>query len=490
MCVMDTSEDIEELLHCDEEPDAAVDLTKQCSTCLKKCDTQEEKDRHEDTSDRGGRRVDLGDGQGDFDVFIPAPDVSAGWQYPEALDLFLKEGSLKRVLLKGKLEDGRGLNGITHDILYQTLCFMVDWALVSGEGMIDTSGQYGIDPTEKRKKCELCAADSKWVCEKCKRGAELCKCKRPKECTDCEEKKLKKCKCIPKTNKVLFSPVVSWACVKCDRCDFACECGDPIKCKAETRHHDQYFEWVKWRAHMEKTVFSSKEDVKVALLGRQQAWLSIGCALKHHQDTRHKSMQWMFGIANHLGVQGRWQWTEFQVSVSALLQAIDMLLMILALPTSKLNITPGMLPYVGMMCLMLQVQSEDECHIDRILSRMEWAMPREMKRSTFTKIHRTIWTQVFQFVLPGQTIGVDTSSMRWMKPNSSFQDQEDCVAGSIFQLSDHVPRLDNKTLEERKVACPFYIRTPRTMIIRPNAYVRLFQSYIDRQKWIIKSNRL
>lgn len=483
---MDTSEDIEELLHCDEsrddEPDAVPAPTdKQCSTCLRNCDTVEEKDKHEDTSDRGTKRVDFG-GIAGLEINMDYPDMEQGWHHPEILNLFLKEGSLKRVLLKDKLTDGRALNGITHDVLYQTLCFMVDWALVSGTEMIDKS-KYNYDPTPYRAKCVTCIADATWKCSKCNKGSELCKCKCKcgKEC-----KSPKK----PVTHKVRFSPVVAWACVKCDRADYACECPEPYVTNAKTYHHEHYFSWVQWRSHMEKTTFSSKETVKAALLGNQKAWLAIACSLHHFQDTRDKSMRWMIGTENHLGVKGRWQWTPFQVSISILLQAIDMILMILAMPSSKIQLTPGVMPYLALTCLMIQIKADHDCHLGSLTSRIEAAMPKEMDRSVYKTIYRRVWGRAFQFVIPGHTIKVDTSSMRWMKPESSFQDQEDCVANSLFQLSDHVPRLDNKSVEPTKVACPFYIRTPRTMIIRPSAYRRFFDSYIDRQNWIVKSNRL
>lgn len=483
---MDEGEDVEDLLICDE-----PDVSLQCSTCQRECATVEEKDRHEDTSARREDRIKfMLDQPCVFDVNMSYPELAhfpedkdlpiqpLDWAAPKALALFFAEGSLDRVLLSSSLSEAKGLNGITHDMLYQTICFMADWALCSDKGFVHRM-DYMQDPEPWRAKCTDCMLDAAWKCKTCKNGSETCRCN--------AKKKIKH-----ETNKVMFTPPIDWACKTCQKGEHACNCKLPIKVRPEKRHVNAYYVWVAEKDakcpkdYKEKMAFAMniKDRVRKELLGRQKTQLAYYCAVHHFPDIRHPSMSWMVGEKDQLGIKGRWQWSEEQVSISSVLQAIDMLLMILALPQRSLEISPGALPYVAMMCLMLQIHKDADNHLKKVLAKIDAAMPYEFGRSDYVKMYRTIYIHIFQFVLPGSTILGDTSAMWWMRPASNFQVEEDRSSRILFQVLDYVPHIDNKTLEETKPACPLFIRAPKTVVMRPSAYNRLFESYCDRQKWI------
>ncbi len=185
-----------------------------------------------------------------------------------------------------------------------------------------------------------------------------------------------------------------------------------------------------------------------------------------------------------MGIRGRWQWTDEQVSISKLLQAIDMLLMVLSLAPSRLEVTPSVLPYIGMMWLMLQINADEEQHLRKVLTRIDASMPYEFDKADYKNLYRTLYISIFQFVIPGYTIFGDTSSLTWMRKGVNFQKEEDRVSRMLFQMSDYVPRINNKTLDEAKPACPLFTRAPKTLILKPSVYNRLFESYKDRQIWM------
>jgi hypothetical protein len=466
---MDEGEDIEELLICDE-----VDDEKQCSTCMRMCDSVNEKEMHEDASRRGVDRIkSVMDGPSLFNVTAAPPILcdddgkeltAIPYEAPETLTLFTPSGAFRRIVLSAKLGEKGGLNGITHDILYQTICFMADWAFNSPKGFVDKT-KYLRDVGPLRDKCPTCIADSMWTCERCSKGSELCRCKKPVDF---------------QTNKARYSPPplpVDWSCVQCDKVEGDCWCSVPLRAPVQPYHAQAYYSWMASR-------YSSIEQIRAIMIGKQKAWLGIYCSLNHYPDFRQGCLRWVIGVQNHMGIKDRWQWSPEQVSVCALLQAIDMVLMVLASDVVDVNVHA--LPYVAMICLMLQINADDDCRLEKVLTQIDAMMPYEYKRENYKRLYRQLLVNVFQFVLPGHTIFGDTSALWWMSPMRLFQDQEDKAARTLFQYQYYVPHISNNTLEELKPACPLTIRSPRTTIFRASAYKRLFEGYEARQKWIVQ----
>ncbi len=282
---MDIGEDIEELLECNE-PDAIL----QCSTCLKVCATLEEKQNHEEASTRRGDRLKPihDSSKAVFHLREKELNIKADWRSAEALDLFFPSGALKRVLLSSALSEAKGLNGITHDMVYQVICFMVDWSLYSEKGFI-SRGDYLADPSPFRARCMECLHNMTWKCKTCGFGAELCRCpderlKKDWVCPECKETHAR-CRCFNErdTEKIMFSPPIKWACKTCGQGCHMCECKMPIKIKPRTNHIDAYYKW----SRQQDPTNSTKEQTRAALCGPQIQAMQFYCAVHHYPDLRH-----------------------------------------------------------------------------------------------------------------------------------------------------------------------------------------------------------
>ena len=417
----------------------------------------------------------------------------------EAHDLFLRSdrASLKRGVLWARLSSSVN-DGINHDVLYQTLTWMIDFALHSGPGVVDRRN-YNRDTDSARRNCSLCEADAKWVCLQCKKTASSCVCKKKK--TEFH------------TEKIMWSPAVTWVCARCGLGNFACDCQKPIKdYDGVTREHNAAY----WKridilnaqaSEGDEKLYTTRQERREMILGDQRQILAYFCALNHYPDTKHFVHRTMLGVYNHMDIPGRWQWTKNQFSVSIVIQAMDMLLMVLAC-SDKIHLNAAALPVVAMMCLALQVESDDDCLMEKPRTYIrDHAFPIAVSTKD---IVNTLWAKVFQFILPGQTLPrigrrkrdtkrvrayptESTGAHRWMRQLNDntkvgvnqglqfLQEEEDKVARFLFHFQDTIPRLHPVSGLQIKQD-DITEKSGNVLVLRPEAYRVLFNSYDGRLK--------
>lgn len=169
-----------------------------------------------------------------------------------------------------------------------------------------------------------------------------------------------------------------------------------------------------------------------------------------------------FGSGDALGISGRRDWTPEQISVHIVLQAIDMLLMLLSVP-EFVDIDRAGLPLVAFVCLGAQLEGDDDYYcpfhkdsadpkrgsvpmfFNHCLAPIRCTWKREIR-----KAYIDVFGKVFACILPGQTIvGKDmpfpaTDATQWMNPK--------LVIGQLpityYSLADHESDKRKRELEE------------------------------------------
>lgn len=505
----------------------------ECDMCSSVCKDDAELQTHVDAHLPQWERIVAVMGRNLYPEFTPKRSLALG----DAHSLFYGTAvsETKRQALIKNLSGPTGINGITHDVLYQTLVWVIDWSMNSGLSV--TTDVYIPEDIEKtRKECVRCAQDVHWRCKKCKLQFPGCTCSKPKDW---------------KTHKICWTPVVGWICRKCGKCDYECECEgrfcklcDSGKkhcgCKGPSRnyevdkgHNDLYWEHVKelnTKIPLVEDKHTDRDTRLQLMMGNQRKAMDIYCAIRHYPDYKHPAHVASMGEANILGIKGRYQWAGSQVTITALLQTLDMVLMVLACK-DRVQINAFALPYVVMMCLWLQARGcDDSEHVD-LLARIKAIMPINMDKKELKDIQRSLWILIFAAVLPGHTdpynegSGIqDTSSRRWMNPKllnvpcskglnvpcskgyeckskeeadaldrlQLFQQEEAKVAKALFQLQDNVIHLDNAGKPLPRVCAGNIEQRHRveTLVLKPEAYQSLFLSYEQRREWFLKQQQL
>lgn len=435
--------------------------TVYCHDCRSQCTRGELTDHKRATQTAHQRMMAIQEAPGDHMKCILLDRLTESREHSSqctkwALGLFTAAGTKRRDALINRILAPGGQHGVTADVLYQSLTFMVDWALSSGNRNVGDTVY--ARPQPGQMPCHACLPNLSAPCKTCKRVYD----NHSETCRDC-----------PAPQFVRWEPTSP----------------------ETTPEFNKMLEAIE-AAEGKGPTYDRRDVIKTKTLGDQTASAAWMCSIKHFPDPFSASFKAVLGPVGQLGVPGRYQWTNSQISISLVLQAIDSVLMLLSIP-EYLLINAQALPLVCMICLSLQSMGEDDGEhmvpMNRVIKVLRQSVTKDANR-----LRTRLWSDVFGFVLPGHTLNMATDATQWMSPvvrkckiddiNSfermkQFGREEAKIGDALFKRQILIPTLDAKG---QPVSSPCMSTSSRrfTLTIDTGAFVRLFMSYGQRRQWI------
>lgn len=225
--------------------------------------------------------------------------------------------------------------------------------------------------------------------------------------------------------------------------------------------------------------------------GARESFAAVACSTLHYpcMDT-FKEIR---GKANYLGIKGRQQWAPQQIAIVTVMHTIDTVLMLLSIP-EFLHCNLKALPILAMVCLALHDKITNDDDLPHFTySKLSDVLGVDLNHQEMLCIETVVLVNIFDFVLPGQTVNRCTRLNRWLPYKLPVDCGTDTVeftlweerAGSLcFHLYDYVPSLDAQGEPVRRLCSPSggcYV------CLFPCAYPKLFECYDSRREWLCKS---